>query len=39
MRGKTGRERLKSNENIDSAAQRQVFDVLEKCSRHEGSGL
>lgn len=29
--GKTEREKLKSNENMESTAQRQFFDIRETC--------
>lgn len=33
------REKLKSNENMEYTAQRQLFYLLEKCRKHKGSSL
>ena len=33
------RERLKSCKYMESTAQRQFFDVLERCRKHEGFSM
>lgn len=39
VKGKPGREKLKSYQKMESTAQTQLFEVLERCRKHEGSSL